>query len=69
MIYLTRLDGAQMLVNPELLWTVEATPDTVLTFTHGKKMVVKESLEDLRQRVVAYRREILWLERDEVSKG
>lgn len=67
MIYLSRLDGVQLLINPEQLFTVEATPDTVLTFTHGKKMVVKESLEEIRQRVVAYRREILWLTRDEVS--
>lgn len=67
MIYLTRLDGTPLLVNPELLFTVEATPDTVLTFTHGKKMVVKENLEEVRSRVSAYRREILWLARDQIA--
>ena len=69
MIYVTRLDGKPLLVNPELLEMVEATPDTVLTFTNGRKMVVKESLDDLRDRVIAYRRAILWLTREEISLG
>ena len=61
------MDGQSLLVNPDLIWTVEATPDTVLTFTHGKKMVVKEGIEEIRERVTAFRREILWLARDQIS--
>ena len=69
MIYVTRMDGKTLLINPELLEAVEATPDTVLTFTNGKKMVVKEGLDELRDRVIAYRRAILWLVREEISLG
>ena len=69
MIYVTRMDGKQLLVNPELLEAVEATPDTVLTFTHNKKMVVKESPEEIRNRVIAYRRAILWSDREQISSS
>lgn len=67
MIQVTRLDGKALLVNPELLEAVEETPDTVLTFTNGKKMVVRESMEEIRDRVIAYRRAILWVVREEIS--
>ncbi|MBI4214321.1 MAG: flagellar FlbD family protein [Chloroflexi bacterium] len=69
MIYVTRMDGKALLINPELLEMAEATPDTVLTFTNGKKMVVKEGLDELRDRVIGYRRAILWLVREEISQG
>lgn len=69
MIYVTRMDGKSLLINPELLEAVEATPDTVLTFTNSKKMVVKESLEEIRNRVIAYRRAILWSAREEISSS
>ena len=66
---MTRLDGKALLINAELLEAVEATPDSVLTFTSGKKMVVKESLDELRDRVLLYRRSILWTVREEISQG
>ena len=69
MIYVTRMDGKSLLVNAELLEAVEATPDTILTFTSGKKMVVKENVEEIRNRVIVYRRAILWSTREEISSS
>ena len=69
MIYVTRMDGKSLLVNAELLEAVEATPDTVLTFTNGKKMVVKENVEEIRNRVIVYKRAILWSTREEISSS
>lgn len=69
MIYVTRMDGKSLLVNAELLEAVEATPDTVLTFTNGKKMVVKENVEEIRNRVIIYQRAILWSTREEISSS
>lgn len=69
MIYVTRMDGKSLLVNAELLEAVEATPDTILTFTNGKKMVVREDVEEIRNRVIAYRRAILWSAREEISSS
>jgi flagellar protein FlbD len=38
-------------LSPDLIVTVEATPDTVLTLTTGAKIVVNESPESVAQRV------------------
>jgi flagellar protein FlbD len=58
MIKVTRLNGSEMIINADLIETVEATPDTVLTTTTDHKWVIKESPEELLERVVAYKREI-----------
>ena len=56
MIFVTRLDGHEMLVNEDLISMAEATPDTVLTFTTGAKLMVKERLPDLAERVADFKR-------------
>ena len=40
MIEVTKLNGVKILVNPHLLEIVEETPDTVITLTTGKKIIV-----------------------------
>jgi flagellar protein FlbD len=59
MIPLVRLDGSEVVVNADLIATVEKTPDTMLTLTTGHHLLVKESVEDVVARVVDYRRRIL----------
>jgi flagellar protein FlbD len=58
MIPLLRMDGTEVVVNAELIATVERTPDTMLTLTTGHHILVKESVEDVVARVVEYRRKI-----------
>ncbi len=58
MIKLTRLSGEELVVNAELIETAEATPDTVLSLTTGRRLIVRESLDDLIELVVAYRRSL-----------
>ena len=55
MIEVTRLNGEKMDVNSELIETVEETPDTVLTFSSGKKIIVKESRQEVRNLVILYK--------------
>lgn len=55
MIFVTRLDGSEVVVNVDLIVTIERTPDTVLTLTTGDRIMVKESLEEIVQRAIAYR--------------
>ncbi len=43
MIEVTRLNGTKFLINSNLIGTVEETPDTVLTLTDGKKIIVKDT--------------------------
>ena len=61
MIWVTRLNGTEIVVNADLIETVESTPDTVLTLVDGKKYVVHESAKDVVERVRAYRAAILSL--------
>ena len=55
MIYVTRLDGSQLVVNADLIETVEHTADTVITLLDGKKLVVSTLVNEIVDRVVAYR--------------
>ena len=58
MIEVTRLNGMKFSLNPELIEIVEATPDTVITLTTGKKIIVKESRQEVKNLVLSYKREI-----------
>ncbi len=58
MIEVTRLNDKGLMVNCELIQFIEETPDTVITFTDGKKIVVKETKEELVSKVIAYKRKI-----------
>ena len=57
MIKLTRLGGNEFVVNAELIKTVEATPDTVVSLTGGEKLLVKESVDDVVRRAIVYKRQ------------
>ena len=56
MIELTKLQNAKIVVNAELIEFVESTPDTLITTTTGKKLMVKESVEEVIKLVIAYKR-------------
>jgi flagellar protein FlbD len=55
MIELTRLNGTPMLLNSDLIKTAESSPDTMLTLIHGEKLIVRESIDEVSRRVLAYR--------------
>lgn len=58
MIRITKFDGSSVLLNPELIQTIEATPDTVITLTTGLQLVVKNSVEELVSAFMDYKRSI-----------
>ncbi len=55
MIFVTRLNRTEFVINADLIENVEATPDTVITLTTGKKLVVTESPQVIIERVVAFK--------------
>ena len=61
MIMLSRLNGLPFALNPDLIERAEATPDTVVTLCDGTKVVVRESVHELVERVRSYRAQILTL--------
>jgi len=58
MILLTKINNAQVAVNCDLMQHIEETPDTVITFDNGDKIVVKERLTEIIEKVVEFRRQI-----------
>jgi flagellar protein FlbD len=56
MITLSRINGLQVMVNPDLIRFIECIPDTVLTFIDGEKLIVREKPSDIVERIVVYRR-------------
>ncbi len=58
MICLTRLNHEPIVLNADLIESVEATPDTVIALTNGQKMTVLESPRQVVDRVIDYQRTI-----------
>lgn len=58
MIWVTRLNRAPLVLNSDLIEHIEVTPDTVITLTNGQILRVRESAEDVIQRIVDFRRRI-----------
>lgn len=59
MVKLTRLNNQVVVVNPDHIYAVEATPDTTLRLASGDRILVRESLEELVTKVVEFRRRVL----------
>ncbi len=58
MIEVTKINGTKILINPDLIELVEETPDTVVSFTTGRKIIIKESRQDVKNLVKSYRKDI-----------
>lgn len=56
MITIHRLNGDQMTLNAELILTVEATPDTLISMVDKRRVLVAESVDEVVDAVLEYRR-------------
>ena len=54
MIQLTRLNGKSFNLNALYIETFESFPDTTITLTTGTKYIVKESEEEVRQKITEF---------------
>jgi flagellar protein FlbD len=59
MIEVTRLNGNNMIVNSDLIKTAESSPDTMLTLINGEKLIVRETSQQILEKVLAYRSQLL----------
>ena len=59
MILVTRLNGPEFALNPDLVERADSTPDTVVTLVDGTKYVIAESVEEFIELVRAYRASVL----------
>ena len=58
MIEVMRLDGKSYWVNPHMIESMESNPDLTLTLLSGRKIVVKNSPQDITQKIIEYRKQI-----------
>ena len=61
MIDVTKMNGMNITINSDLIETVEDTPDTVITLTTGRKIIVKESRQTIKN-LVKFKRECTFME-------
>lgn len=56
MIQLTKLNGAVVFVNPDLIRLIERAPDTILAFADSETLAVRETPDVVREKIIEYRR-------------
>jgi flagellar protein FlbD len=55
MISVTKFNDRDIIVNCDLIELIESTPDTTLTTTTGRKIIVLDTVDEILQKVVAYK--------------
>ncbi|MCL1996885.1 MAG: flagellar FlbD family protein [Defluviitaleaceae bacterium] len=58
MIKITRLNDTELTLNNDLIEFIEATPDTTITMSTGKKIIAKESIDDIISKIMTFKAEI-----------
>ncbi|UCC43421.1 MAG: flagellar FlbD family protein [Candidatus Zixiibacteriota bacterium] len=56
MIRVTRINDAQVVINADLIEFLESIPETMITLTTGKKIMVKETIDQIIDRVADFKR-------------
>jgi flagellar protein FlbD len=59
MIVVTRLNRTRFAVNPDLIERIHASPDTTLVLVDGATFIVLESMDEVIDRITAYRARVL----------
>lgn len=58
MIRVTKLNGVEVVVNAGAIETLEATPDTLVRLVNGRRLAVRETVDEVIEKVIAYQREV-----------
>jgi flagellar protein FlbD len=61
MIVLTRLNGPKFALNSDLIERIEETPDTVVTLVDGKRVLVREGVEEVIREIRTHRASVIAL--------
>jgi flagellar protein FlbD len=59
MVKLTKINGQEFYINSDLMEYIESTPDTIITLTTGKKIIVIETAEEIIEKVIEYKSKAL----------
>ena len=58
MITTSRLNGKPLVINADLIRTVEENPDTTITLVNGDRIIVKESMKEVVAKVIDFGRHL-----------
>jgi flagellar protein FlbD len=58
MITVKKINGQQIMVNSDLIETIEFSPHAVMSLTSGVKIIVDETAETLMEKIVEYKRSV-----------
>ena len=58
MISVTRLNHTPLVLNPDLIVSIEETPDTIITLSNGEKIVVQDTVGEVIKKVIDFKRSI-----------
>ncbi|RYL93002.1 flagellar FlbD family protein [Sporolactobacillus sp. Y61] len=69
MIHLTKFNGQTFILNAFLIEQIESLPDTTITLTSGKKLVVREGAEEVSRKVTLFLKQMSWLQAVHAEEG
>lgn len=55
MIKVTRISGGTFVVNSDLIEFIEEKPETIICLTTGKKIMVRESVDEVIDKIVSFK--------------
>ena len=58
MIVVKKINGQEIVVNCDLIQTIEFSPHAVMSLTTGEKIIVDETRDDILAKVIEYKRAI-----------
>lgn len=58
MIVVKKINGQEIIVNCDLIQTIEFSPHAVMSLTTGEKIIVDETRDDILEKIIEYKRAI-----------
>ena len=55
MIKVTRINGGSFVINSDLIEFIEEKPETLICLTTGKKIMVRETIDEVVERIADFR--------------
>ncbi|MCL2499232.1 MAG: flagellar FlbD family protein [Defluviitaleaceae bacterium] len=59
MIIVTRINDRDVLVNCDQIEMIEEAPDTTITTMSGKKVIVRETVDEVMEKIIAYKQKLI----------
>lgn len=61
MIKITKINDRELTINCDLIELIEANPDTTITMTTGRKIIAKESIDDIIDKITSYKKKVHYM--------